>query len=323
MFNCNEMLIAQQLNTPKDFQKIIAVSKINYGFQQTNNYQIRQPILEKSPFQASVYTIDGQRKLQKFLKKGNKYFAAKKWDKALKCYQGILKIDANNAWTLHQIAIIYKNKKNLKSALDFYDNLLIIDKLDFEAYWKSAMIYYEQGKSQKAHLYITKAHLLNRNHPEILKDLKKIYFDLGLSYQDNWKFEFGYSFRTVGKDSVLIKSKNELTKAYAICKAVWKYNETYRNAKLVDYGDKLAIIEAKECLLNWLIAHEFNESSKQKPPTDIQLFLKALAQKQENAFIIYEIWAVQNPLIFHTLEEADFEKVMQYLLDIRCEKVKN
>ena len=70
MFNCNEMLIAQQLNTPKDFQKIIAVSKINYGFQQTNNYQIRQPILENSPFQASVYTIDGQRKLQKFLKKG-------------------------------------------------------------------------------------------------------------------------------------------------------------------------------------------------------------------------------------------------------------
>lgn len=318
IFNCNEILIAQALNTPKDFQAIIATSTIRYGFQQANNYLIKKPILENPPFEATVYTIDGQRKIQKLLKKGNKYFDAKKWKKALKYYQAILKIDTKNTWVLHRTATIYKKEKNLNAALISYNNLLIVNKLDFQAYWQSALIYQQQNEHKKAYRNITKAHLLNRNHPGILKDLKSIYIDSDLKFQDNWQFDFGYSFREVGKDSVLIKSKNDILKAYATCKAVWKFSETYRNAKLVDYGDKLDIIEAKECLLNWLIAYEFNKDTETETPIDIQLFQKSLAQKQENAFIIYEIWAVQNPLIFHSLEAETFEKVMQYLLDIRC-----
>ncbi len=321
LFNCFVSLDAQELNTPKNFKEIISSSIIKYGFQQADNYKHKQPILANPPFEATVYTIDGQRKIQKLLKKGNKSFNKKKWDKALKYYQAILDIDKQNIWILHKIASVYKEQNQLSLAIKTYSKILIINRLDYTSYWQSALIYRQEGIHRQAYRNITKAHLLNRNHPEILHDLKMIYLDSNLEYQDNWRFDFGYSFREVGKDSVLIKSRNEVLKAYATCKAVWKFSETYRNSKYVDYLGKLEYVEAKECLLNWLIAHEFNKNKEVDTPIDIQLFKEALAQRKENSFIIYEIWAVQNPLIFHTLEEDEIENVMQYLIDIRCKVI--
>ena len=90
---CNlTVAFAQQLNTPKEFQDIMKYSPIEY-FNEVGNQSPTYEVLKTAPFSASISTINGSKTLQKALKKGDKYYKKKKWNKALHCYQKVLGID--------------------------------------------------------------------------------------------------------------------------------------------------------------------------------------------------------------------------------------
>lgn len=312
-------LFAQQLNTPKEFAEIMKYSPIKY-FADSNAVIKKRDliVLENPPFSATVSGISDSRKIAKLIKKGNKYFEKEKYEKALKFYLKVLNIDKNNIWVLRKIGAFYNRDKKYEFAIDFFNNLLINNKLDFEIYQELATAYAAISDTSAALEAITVAHILNRNDTLIENKMIKMYEDFGYEFKKKGNFIFNYELKEIGKDSVKINTKMALWNSYANCKAVWKYDDRYRKAKANDFPKNLDFVQEKECLLNFLMLYEMaSEADRKTLQSEYDLLTKAIDTKQLNAFIQYEIWAVDNPILMHQISFSDFENVMKYVQTVR------
>ncbi|MFK7948215.1 MAG: tetratricopeptide repeat protein [Saprospiraceae bacterium] len=310
-------LIGQQLNTPKEFQDIMNYSPIEYyNIEGTN--QSTFEVLQTPTFSASVSTLNGSRKLQKALRKGNKFYKRKKWTKALKHYQKALDIDKNNIWLLRRIGQLFLMTKEYKTAFEYIDKVLIINQFDFEALAIKADCQVGLKEFGVATRTITLAHLYNRNNTILQKKMKAIALLDKYEYDDSWQFDFNYKIEKIEKDKIRITAPNVIWKAYANCKAVWEFDANYVKAKQNDFPTKLDLLEEKECLLNFLISFEsvdikYRNMVKPLAPK----LVETIDNKMINAFIQYEIWAVQDPQLMHKLTKEELDQIIMYIFTIR------
>lgn len=320
MVNCSS-LFSQQLNTPKEFQDIMNYSPIEYANIEGTN-QPTFEVLQTSAFSASVSALNGSRKLQKALRKGNKFYNKQKWEKALKQYQKALQIDKNNTWLLRRIGQLFLIKKEYKKAIEYMDKVLLVNPFDFESLEIKADCQVGLKDFGTATRTITLAHLYNRNDEKIIQKLIQIAALDQYKYDDSWQFNFNYKIEKIGDDSIQITAPNDIWKAYANCKAVWAFDANYRKAKQNDFPAKLELLEEKECLLNFLIRYEsvdikYRNTVKPLAPK----LVETIDNKLINAFIQYEIWAVQNPKSMHELTKTELDEIMMYIFTIRTELV--
>lgn len=316
-------LSAQQLNTPKEFQDIINYSPIEY-FNIEGSNSLTFEVLETPAFSASVPSLERSRKLKKALRKGNKLYKKEQWKKALKQYQKALEMDENNTWLLRRIGQVFLIKKEYKKAIEYVDKVLLINAFDFEALAIKADAQVGLGAFGMATRTITLAHLYNRNSVVLRKRLKAIALLDQYQYDDSWQFDFNYKIEKIGENSIQITTPNDIWKAYANCKAVWAFDANYRKAKQNDFPIKLDFLEEKECLLNFLICYESVDSKHRNAVNLLALkLIETIDNKLINAFIQYEIWAVQNPKSMQELTETELDELMMYIFTIRTELVIN
>lgn len=308
---------AQQLNTPKEFKDIMRLSPIQY-FENTASFNASYEVLNSPPFTAQVSAVAGSKNIKKALKKGDRFYKKRRWSKALHCYEKALAIDKNNVWLLRRIGHVLLKQKSYDKALEHLEKVLSVDSKDFEALMYKAECESGLGHSGKATRTIAIAHLYNRNSPVITQKLIEIAALDGLVYDNSWQFGFNYSIVESGKDSIDIKTPNPIWNAYANCKAVWEFDKSYKQAKANDFPKNIDFVQEKECLLNFLIAYEANdiEHRNRVKPLAPKL-IQAVETRMINAFIIYEVWAVQNPKSTHELTNAEIDEIMMYLFTIR------
>lgn len=315
-------LSAQQLNTPKEFEELMKVSPIEY-FQEKGSPLHRYKILESPVFTAQVSKVSGSRTLQKAIKKGNKHYKRKRWSKAFRCYEKALAIDNNNVWLLRRIGQVLLKQEEYTEAIIYLDKVLTVNSKDFEALMYKAECQSGLGNTGQATRTIALAHIYNRNDATITQKLIQIAALDGLIYNDNWKFPFNYNIKQIGEDSVQIQTPNPIWQSYANCKAVWQFDESYKRAKMNDFSKNVDFIQEKECLLNFLITYEaidLQYRNKVKPLAPN--LIKAVDSKMINAFIIYEVWAVENPTNTHELTDSEIDLLMMYIFTVRSNLVK-
>jgi len=314
-------LFAQQLNTPKDFSEIMENSSIEYFIDSNVTVKRDLIVLENPPFSATVNSISDSRKLPKFIKKGNKFYKKRKYTKALKSYEKALGFDENNLWILNKIGTVYNFQNESQKAIDFFTNLLVNNDLDFEIYNELATAYAAISDTSAALEAITKAHILNRNDTVIKNKMVEMYEYFGYEFYKKGNFIFNYEIKKIGNDSVKINTNSPLWNSYASCKAVWKCDKNYQKARGNDFPKNLDFVQEKECLLNFLMLYESaSEVDKKALKPEYDLLTKAIDTKQLNAFIQYEIWAVENPISTHEIrfnDPEDFEMMMDYMRTIR------
>lgn len=312
-------LSAQQLNTPKEFAEIMKYSQVKYFADSNATIKKRDLIfLENPPFSATVSGISDSRKIVKLIKKGNNFLKKRKYEKALKYYKKALIFDKNNISILSKIGMIYNYQNHSQKAIDIFSNLLIINNLDFNNWSELATAYAVVSDTSAALEAITKAHILNRNDTVIENKMIEMYKHFGYEFYNKGDFIFNYELKEIGKDSITINTKTPLWNSYANCKAVWKYDKNYQKAKANDFPKNLNFVQEKECLLNFLMFYETaSETDKKALKTEYDLLTKAIDTKQLNAFIQYEIWAVEKPILMHEISLEDFEEVMKYVRTVR------
>lgn len=319
---CNlTVAFAQQLNTPKEFQDIMKYSPIEY-FNEVGNQSPTYEVLKTAPFSASISTINGSKTLQKALKKGDKYYKKKKWNKALHCYQKVLGIDKSNIWILRRIGQLLLIKKEYKKAIEYLDKVLLVNPFDFYALELKADCQVGLKEYGVATRTIALAHLYNRNSFKLRTKLKMIALLDEYQYDDSWQFNFNYKIQKIGQDSIEIIAPNDIWKTYGNCKAVWQFDANYKKAKQNDFSSQLDLLEEKECLLNFLITYEsidvkYRNMVKPLAPK----LIETIDNKLINAFIQYEIWAVQNPSLMHELTKEELDQIMMYIFTVRTSLV--
>lgn len=313
-------MFAQQLNTPQDFVEIMKNSSVKYFVDSNATIKRDLIILENPPFSAIINGISDSRKLSKFIKKGNKFYKKRKYTKALKSYEKALGFDENNLWILNKIGTLYITQNESEKAIDIFANLLTVNDLNYEIYNELAIAYALISDTSAALEAITTAHILNRNDMKIKNEMIEIYKYFGYEFHEKGDFVFNYEIKKIGNDSVKININSPLWNSYASCKAVWKYDENYQKAKSNDFPKNLDFVQEKECLLNFLMLYETaSEADKKALKPEYDLLTKAIDTKQLNAFIQYEIWAVENPISTHRISVEDFKIMMDYVRTVRVE----
>lgn len=311
-------LSAQQLNTPKEFADIMKYSQVKYFADSNVTIQRDLIILENPPFSVTKNKMVHSKKILPLIKKGNKYFKKEQYEKALTYYLKVLDIDKNNTWVLSRIGRIHNDKKQFQNAIDIFNNLLINNHLNFEIAQELSTAYVGIGDTSAALKAITTAHILNRNDTVIENKMSYLYKKFGYDFYKKGNFVFNYELKQIGQDSIKINTYSPLWNSYANCKAVWKYDKNYQKAKANDFTKNLDFVQEKECLLNFLISYETaTEADKKALKSEYDLLTKAIDTKQLNAFIQYEIWAVENPILMHEIPFEDFEEVMKYVRTVR------
>lgn len=326
----NIQLIAQNLYLPQDFTLLMDKSFVNYevdSLSYTSEHESELPILKEAywvkvsklgkelqPYPS--YEVPVYRKL---IKRGRQQIRKKKYEKARKYLFKALELDKNNIEVIKLIAVTYVKEEIFYTARSWLEKVIQLNYYDFEARFHLANCYVkDEDFQQEAINAITIAHLLNRNDQTILDTLKRIYQLNGLIYNDKWAFIPKYKMLSSGKDSVNIEYSGEPWLKYANCKAVWSYEPHYKQAKKNDFkAIDVMLIEEKECLLNLLIGFELLEKKERQLYPEIGELITALALNKEWEYIMYEIWATQNPKIIGQLSRDKIAKLSNYLVTIR------
>lgn len=314
----NVHLSAQQLNTPKEFADIMKYSKVKY-IVDSNALLYKCSVTAVFPFQVSVHSIGDSRRIERIVERGNQYYQKKKWRKALKWYQKALKMDKGSVWILRRIGMVYNQQNKLNEAIDIFNSLLIHNNLDADTWSEIAMSYAMMSDTSEAFKAITKAHLFNRYDVTIERKLIEICNIFGYKFNKNKGFVAHYRLEKMENDTVTISTCLKPWRAYANCKAVWKYDDNYQKVKANDFPKNLDFVQEKECLLNFLISYgNATEIEQQKLKVEYDLLTKVIDSKRLNTFIKYEIWAAENIAIAHGFSEEEIEAIIDYILSFRC-----
>ncbi len=249
---------------------------------------------------------------QKYHKKAKKYELKGKYIESIDLYKKSLIKTPTNSEIMHRIAAAYQSMNDTTTATYWYEKAVDTNPLDGIAYAKLGDIY-SKLDSLKALKYFINAHLLNRNDTTILKKIQSTYQDKNQTFLH---FDFAPVYEVSHKFGAIYVLANEAPwQAFASCKAVWQYEEKYKEKMSGLSNVDADIVQEKECLLSALLAYERMDSGKEKFP-ELYCLGKALQSGLTDEFLLYEIHARENPLLLLKLEGQAFERVKEYL--VKC-----
>ncbi|MCP4150312.1 MAG: tetratricopeptide repeat protein [bacterium] len=341
---------AAKVNSPANIITIMQKSKIQYeiaslvepvspqdlGKRENSNkfYRVRTANgLAVLPYQI-------KNEAQKHLKKGEELFFAKKYPEARALYKKVLEIDPSYFVAMTYTGQTYEKEENFDEAILWYKKAIENNYIDYMAHWFLADNYIYKMQFKEAMREITIALILNRNHANIKKILTLIY-NLNNIHTADWTFTPQikiYSENTVtpqtlkekkqeapkGKEKtqtalppgtgnkVTIETTQEWL-AYALPKAVWRFEPGYKKAKGVKEGE-FSILEEKEALFSLYS----DLLLKDKFEGDAFKALKlAYDKKWVNEFLFFEIILIKHPYVAYELSQRFIEKIADYIIAAR------
>jgi hypothetical protein len=182
---------------------------------------------------------------------------------------------------------------------------------DFLAHQLLACEHVRHHRTDSARAEMITAHILNRNHADLLQEFKVI-LQKSNSHYEEWEFRPLYNIEETTEAKIV---KYDLTASawlsYGMCKALWKYEPGYADSVMQNCGAPADFIEEIECVQTLLHAHQ----AANEPVQDRGLQQLALAAKEDllREFILYEILLRRNPYLVFYLSEAQIADVAKYV----------
>jgi tetratricopeptide (TPR) repeat protein len=319
----------QDLHTPSDIEKMMEKSIIYYSFKENKNIaQGKMLDILADDFYISVegedkkevirqYNIKSYPKTYKKFEKAQRLEKAQKYSKARRLYEKLLKEDPKNSIYATRIGSTFFYEKNYIEAIKWSNKAIRFNRIHYPAYILLTKIHINSNQRDQAMKSITKAHLLNRNDRNIIQLVKEVYKFNGLIYDDTWAYVTQYSINKISDNEVVIEYNGDPWKAYAACRAIWKY-EPYYEEKMKITDDNINALREYECLLNMGIAYENWGDTKHKKKFTMGLALqKAKKEKMINQFIKFEIDLAENPQMVFLLSDEELKKLSRYILQVK------
>ncbi|HFB99721.1 MAG TPA: hypothetical protein ENJ53_02840 [Phaeodactylibacter sp.] len=316
---------AQQLHTPQEVVQYMEQSTVEYVIDSSvvTLDSVVLPMVEKGYFlekskmgnQLQKKNFPLSKKSKKYLKKAQKAADQNDFSKTIKYYKKALNATPNHPAIINDLASVYWTNGKMEEVVFWAKKGVELNPIDFESHARLALAYLYLGKNKKALEHILLAHLYNRNHPKVIKILKKVFAKNGMNYQDYF-FQPKYNIEVNDSTKIIIHAHQLPWMAYARCKALWQNDENYKKEMSQLANVSIATIEQKECLLNALIGYRQMKTGKENYPL-LGVLGKAMRKKMVNDFIFYEIELRQDPMMIYLVPQKKINRIIEYLTTVR------
>lgn len=233
-------------------------------------------------------------------------FMTEEFDQALRRYRHLLKLEPSFTLGQTMIGDVFFRTAEYDSAAWYFRKSIKENEIDYTAHWFLGDTYQKQGHVEAAGEWLTRAHLLNKYNPRLLGALKNYREKTGHPWVD-WDFVPRYQLSQKGHEISVSLDMDWM--AYAVTKALWKYEPGYAESKTgrPQSDDVLSIKEEAEAVAAWLSG---KDPAKDKKAARIHKIIEA-GYFQE--FFYYEIAATKSPYILLMLSEIQFERLINYV----------
>ncbi len=317
---------AQDLNDPAIVLKIMDKSDVAYQVMADPTFQAPIPERGERIFPGfyqemtddgpSVASYEFDSITEPLHTEAEKLFAAAKYAEARGKYLEIHELRPDIGLVLTYIGQTHEAEQNYSEAVKWYRRAISVNFHDYMAHWFLADDLTKLKRLDEAAKEISIAWVLNRTHEGIQTALIRIFKEAKLKW-DGFEFIPQYSLKEKD-DKVEIRFQEDWM-MYAFCKALWRYEPDYHR-ELGGGRSEFNIDEEKECLLNLAIGYERVNKGKQGKDVTIDALIRAITEKQINAFIFMEIWLPREPVIAYTQSEGAILELANYVLKVRGRK---
>ncbi|MGH1338365.1 MAG: tetratricopeptide repeat protein [Aureispira sp.] len=250
--------------------------------------------------------------------KAEQLFQKKEYEKARLLYDELLDQHPEYSKLLVYIGQTYHLEGEVEKAIPFYKKAVEQNFIDYMGHWFLGRAMWDLGKVDDCLASYMVAHLLNRNHPLLMKELVKVLAANGLEY-NAWRFVPQIELEQ--EDSIHIKvAYADGWMGYALAKAVWTFEPSHSEEMEEVFGAP-SITQEKEALISFYITYKTGNKKLAKAPFVLG-FEKALEIKKVNAFILYEIFLIEQPSIAYQLSLDNFMSLSEYVLETHCSIIK-
>jgi tetratricopeptide (TPR) repeat protein len=321
------LLFAQddpKIHSPADILKILSDSKLSYevgvsdihiackdrsdNVNTSDLYQVKKD----GQFMQKQYSFGDD--AYKLLEKAEGFFRDGYPDSARRFYKLVLKQNPDCALLLTYIGQTYEQQKDMDNAMKYYQMAIDANYFDYMAHWYLGYALSKKGSNKKAVDEVTIAHVLNRNNPRILKELKQIYSNAGKSYND-WCFEPQMQLDKATDGKISISSTIDWS-GYAMAKAVWKYEPGYRESMGGKEGSYTSM-EDRECLLIEAMMLEGAKDDSWKSTPALSVLHKAIEKKMFQEYLYFEVILPKYPSTIYMLPKEFIEQIKDYVVAMR------
>lgn len=321
---------AQFLHTPSEIEQILLKNNKKWALKENKSLksqdfaQCRRSKEHNKVSNSLEWTSDtyvfktyNSKTTKKKIKEKLKALKQNKVKDEAKAYEELAKLNYQDA--NFEQAIYYKKLEQEKRNDQMLGKLLL------------AKCYHKLGQHKLAMDEIIEAKILNafclsaQKYPRSYnKSFDKLMAEILAKNQleyDDWQLDPLYCIET-NQDSSVISYSSEVWKAYGACKAVWAYEEGYKEKMKSISNQSQLIVEEKEALLNALTAYLRLEDKK-----NFESF-QYVGQALDNGFIdqliIYELYLSKNrPYPFFNVENDDMKIIKEYFKLAHCIPLKS
>ena len=315
-------LFAQKMHTAVELSEIIGKSKVIY---QIEKLEKPVPLPDRSGklnsndfcrikkgelFQVFRYELN--KSANEYYEKGEADLTAQNYQAALQSFLKAYENDSVSSKIMTGIAKVNLFENNNEKAVQWLQKAISYNFIDFEAHRFLAKAYIKRKDIDNAVIEITTSHLLNRNNPDIIKEMVEIFKKKNINYS-NWGFNPQCVIDKIEENKISISSHNSWL-GFALFKAAWLYEPGYAESMGVK-GKRLAFIQEKE-LLQGLLNNLSEDNLKNFP--ELNALNNALNYKIVNEFIFYEMKLPDDPSLVYLLTEDFIRAMRDYIIYIRC-----
>lgn len=299
----------QRLHSPDEILKIMEESELSYVIGELTDsiLEIDSPIVLHNQYfilthndtnSLDEYIMSEQ--TTKLLQIGDKEFANKNFEAALKYYHQMLESQPEYSFALTMIGDAHYSIGNYDSAKVYFSRAVDRNFVDYSAHWFLADTYDKMGKLDSALKEISIAHLLNINH-SVLKSKLQEYRESANHHWQEWDFNPQYQLSKDG-DQIFINTHPDWI-AYAMVKAVWEYEPGYAY-KTSNEPDSLLVNwpEEKEAIVSLL-----TDTTRNQRIYDI------IEEGYFEEFVVYELVSKKHPIFLLLLSEENFWQIFDYV----------
>lgn len=268
---CNSTF-AQKLHEPAEIFEILEKSKLSYEINsldeeippQDQTFNLNTADFYREVDDNSMRTMEVKLSEEALVIKeeAEKHFRTQNYTKAREGYEQVLELHPEYSKLLTYIGQTYHNQGEKKKASEYYQKAIKNNYIDYMAHWFLGKYYLENNKINQALDEIMIAHILNRNHTLLIKDLTLVLQKAGYKYEA-WEFNPQIRLSSPASQKVKIEYREEWL-GYALAKALWAYEPNYRESMGVKEGE-ISILEEREALLGFYVGNATNKKTSKTP----------------------------------------------------------
>lgn len=319
---------AQEIHSPAEIFKILEKSEVSYEMgileetipapDRSSNVITNDYYQKKSEDGIEIKRYNIGKGTAKILADAEKSFIEGKYENALKSYEEAYNSDKTYYKLITYMGQMHGTLKRWDKAEEMYKLAIEKNYIDYMAHWFLADLYLDSKRKKEALREITIAQVLNRNNPRLKSSFDIIYKANKLK-TPNWVFNPQYKMDSIAPKKVKLEV-NEDWMAYALPKALWKYEPGYSESMGQPDGS-YTILEERESLIGLIVLLDKKKKKKKMAPA-MKVLEKSLDEKFITEYILYEIMLPQYPMLASQLPKELLERTADYVLKMRGEKKK-